>query len=232
MQLGVEPLKGVWYIFFMPAKYVVRDFSENSYYHVFNRGVEKRKIFLDEQDYNLFTYYLLIYLLPLDKVLEIYPKLPLRLHNKNLSGEVELLSYCLMPNHFHLLFKQKSKNGITKLLKQITNGYTLYFNNKYNRVGGLMQGRFKAVRIPTDEALLHVSRYIHLNPIASSFVVDLNDYEWSSYKDYIGKGDITFVSTNQILSFFNSNESYKEFMQDQIEYAKELEKIKHLVIDY
>lgn len=214
----------------MPTKYVVRDFSENSYYHIFNRGVEKRKIFLDNQDYRLFTYYLLIYLLPIDMVLELYPQLPLRLYSKNLSQEVELLSYCLMPNHFHLLLKQKSVNGISKLMKQITNGYTLYFNKKYDRVGGLVQGRFKAIRIPTDELLLHISRYIHLNPLVGELVTNLNDYEWSSFKEYLGEGR-SFTSTDQILSFFKSRKEYEEFVINQIEYAKELEKIKHLTLD-
>src|SRR4030042_4414876 len=145
----------------MPAKNVVRDFSENSFYHIFNRGVEKRDIFLDQQDHKIFIYYLTVYLYPLPKVLEVYPKLPIRLHNKNLSQEVEILSYCLMPNHFHLLLKQNTVNGISKLLKQLTNAYTFYFNQKYKRVGGLVQGRFKAVKILNDELLLHISRYIH-----------------------------------------------------------------------
>ncbi|MBU1031574.1 hypothetical protein KKE03_01465, partial [Patescibacteria group bacterium] len=87
----------------MPSRYVVRNFIENSYYHVFNRGVEKRDIFLDDKDYRFFQTYLFIYLRPLKEILEKYPDVPLRLHNKNLSEEVELLGYSLMPNHFHLL---------------------------------------------------------------------------------------------------------------------------------
>jgi len=137
----------------MPSKYVVRNFAEDSYYHVYNRGVEKRDIFLDEKDYRFFETYLYIYLSPLKKVLEKHPDLPLRLHNKNLSEEVKLMAYCLMPNHFHLLLKQKTKNGISKLMKQITNAYTLYFNQKNNRVGGLMQGRFKAMQITENDLL-------------------------------------------------------------------------------
>ncbi|MEK6852378.1 MAG: transposase, partial [Nanoarchaeota archaeon] len=140
----------------MPSRHVIRNFAEESIYHVFNRGVEKRKIFLDEQDYNMFLYYLFVYLSPMETVLEKYPRLPLRLYSSNLSREVELLSYCLMPNHFHFLIKQHSKDGISKLLKQITNAYTLYFNSKYERVGGLVQGRFKAVEIGKDELLIHV----------------------------------------------------------------------------
>ena len=218
------------YISYVPAKNVVRDFSENSFYHIFNRGVEKRKIFLDEQDYKLFKYYLLIYLLPLDRVLELYPRLPLRLYGKNLSQEVELFSYCLMPNHFHLLLKQKSANGVSKFMKQLTNAYTLYFNNKYDRVGGLVQGRFRAVRVPTDDFLLHVSRYIHLNPVVAGLVDNPKDYEWSSYKEFF-EDNKNIVNTKIILSYFKRKEDYGSFVTDQIELAKELEKIKHLMLD-
>ena len=134
----------------MPSKYVVRNFTEDSYYHVYNRGVEKRDIFLDEKDYYFFETYLSIYLLPIRQVLKKYPDVPLRLHSKNLSSDVELLEYCLMPNHFHLLLKQKTKDGISKLMKQISNAYTLFFNQKNKRSGSLMQGRFKAVPIGGD----------------------------------------------------------------------------------
>ncbi len=134
----------------MPSKYVVRNFIENSNYHIFNRGINKQDIFLDEKDYYFFETYLSIYLLPIRQVLKKYPDIPLRLHSKNLSKDVELLEYCLMPNHFHLTLKQKTKNGISKLMKQITNAYTLFFNQKNKQTGSLMQGRFKAVPIGGD----------------------------------------------------------------------------------
>ena len=134
----------------MPSKYVVRNFTENSSYHIFNRGVDNRDIFLDEKDYRFFETYLFIYLKPIKQVLEKYPDVPSRLHSKNLSKEVDLLGYCLMPSHFHLLLKQKTKNGISKLMKQIINAYTLFFNQKNKRSGSLIQGRFKAMQIHED----------------------------------------------------------------------------------
>ena len=215
----------------MPSKYVVRNFAEDSYYHIFNRGVEKRKIFLEDKDFLFFQTYLFIYLQPLKKVLEKHPDLPLRLHSKNLSKEVSLIAYCMMPNHFHLLLKQKTKNGISKLMKQISNAYTLYFNQKHKRVGGLMQGRFKAVPILKDNQLIHVARYIHLNPIASNLTQDLNSYKWSSYPDYLGKDTYLSSSKDEILSHFKSVGNFEKFHKDQIDYAKELDKIKHLVIE-
>lgn len=217
----------------MPSKHVIRNFSENSYYHVFNRGVEKRKIFLDEQDYNMFLYYLSIYLLPLEQVLLLYPDFPLRLYGKNLNKEIMLISYCLMPNHFHLLLKQNSLDGVSKLLKQVTNAYTFYFNNKYKRVGGLMQGRFKAVSIETDELLLHIIRYIHLNPVVAGLVKNPKDYKWSSHNHYLGNGEITksFVDTCRTLSYFTSVKKFESFILDHADYARELDKMKHIVLE-
>lgn len=215
----------------MPSKYVVRNFTEDAYYHVFNRGVEKRDIFLEEKDYRFFQTYLFIYLHPLKKVLEKHPDLPLRLYNKNLSQEVELLGYCLMPNHFHLLLKQKTKHGISKLMKQLTNAYTLFFNQKNKRVGGLMQGRFKAAQIMDDNLFVHILRYIHLNPVASNLTQDLGNYKWSSYPDYLGKETDLPCSKDEILSYFPSIDAFEKFHEDQVGYSKDLHRIKHLSIE-
>ncbi len=134
----------------MPSKYIVRNFTANSNYHIFNRGVNNQDIFLDKKDYFFFETYLYIYLYPIKQVLEKFPDVPVRLHSKNLSEEVELLGFCLMPNHFHFILKQNTKDGISKFMKQITNAYTLFFNQKNKRSGSLMQGRFKALEISTD----------------------------------------------------------------------------------
>lgn len=214
----------------MPSKHVIRNFEEDGMYHVYNRGVEKRDLFLDEQDHQLFLYYLLIYTVSLDKVLPIHPHVPARLQIKNLSSEIEVLAYCLMPNHFHLLIKQKRINGVSRLLKQLSNAYTKYFNNKYKRVGGLMQGRYKAVQVKTNEQLLHVSRYIHLNPLVSKLTDNLKNYQWSSYLDYIKKRDNQICTKDSILFFFTTVK-YEEFVLDHADYAKELDAIKHLTME-
>lgn len=215
----------------MPSKYTVRNFAENCFYHVFNRGVEKRTIFLDEQDYRIFLYYLSIYSLPLDKVVLKYPNLPLRLQSKNLHDEINIISYCLMPNHFHLLLQQLTVDGVSKLLKQLTNAYTFYFNQKYQRVGGLVQGSFKAALIETDDILLHISRYIHLNPLMAEIVDNLNTYEWSSYREFIYPNNGGMCLIEPILSNFSTENSYEKFVLDQVEYARSLEASKHLLLD-
>jgi len=215
----------------MPSKYVIRNFAEDSCYHVFNRGVEKRNIFLDEEDYTTLQSYLFKYLQPIEKVAERYPDTPVRLYGKNLSEEVELVAYCLMPNHFHLLLRQNTKDGISKLLKQLTNAYTLYFNQKNDRVGGLMQGRFRAALIDNESLFIHLVRYIHLNPVVSGLTPDLNAYRWSSYGDYLGQPAELPSSKSKILAYFPSVGAFKGFHEDQVDYAKRLEQIKHLAID-
>ena len=213
----------------MPSPTVIRNFYEGGYYHIFNRGVEKRNIFMDAQDYNIFMYYLFVYLKPLKEVLARYPDLPIRLYNKNLNSQVDLLSYCLMPNHFHLLIRQVSLDGITRLLKQLTNAYTFYFNNKYKRVGGLVQGRFKAVEIFNDDLLLHVSRYIHLNPVVAEIANDPEEYKWSSYHEYVTR--YYLCETRTVLQIFGSVRELKKFTHDQVDYAKHLERFKHLMLE-
>lgn len=215
----------------MPSKYVLREYGEDNIYHVFNRGVEKRLIFLEKQDFVMFVYYIYIYTKPLEKVLIKYPNLPLRLFSKNLANEVQLLAFCLMDNHYHLLLKQTTKNGVSKLMKQIGNAYISYFNLKYKRVGPLMQGRFKAVRIETDEHLIHVSKYIHLNPVMAGLVEKPNQYIWSSFLEYCSDIDDPISNNNIILPFFPSRDGYREFVNDQIGYDKELDLVKHLLPD-
>ena len=100
---------------------------------------------------------------------------------------VSVLSFCLMPNHFHLVVKQRKENGIKNYLANISNSYTKFFNTKHDRVGPLLQGTFKAVWIETDEQLLHVVRYIHLNPVEAGIVQAPENYLWSSYPAYLGK---------------------------------------------
>jgi len=215
----------------MPSKYLIRNFEENSYYHVFNRGVEKRKIFIDLKDYKIFIYYLFIYLKPISIVLSKYPELPLRLQSKNLSAEVSLISFCLMPNHFHLLLRQNTKNGISKLMKQITNAYTEYFNKRNKRVGSLMQGPFKAVKISTDEQLIHLSRYIHLNPLVGNVVNNLDKYQWSSFASFFSEKNSHLCDKKIIKKFFRSTLDYKKFVLDQASYSKELKNLEGLTIE-
>jgi putative transposase len=197
----------------MPRKNSVKTYIEGACYHIYNRGVEKRKIFLDSQDYKVFLYFLKKYLQE-----EIESDNPFQ-KQKSLAGKIELLAYCLMSNHFHLLVKQNEIRGITKLMNRIGTNYGMYFNKRYQRVGSLFQGVYKAVLVEKDEQLLHVSRYIHLNPAKEGFLVEkLSSYGYSSYGDYLGKRETKWVKKEQILSFFNQKagknfNSYQSFVE-------------------
>ncbi|MBI2330375.1 transposase [Candidatus Daviesbacteria bacterium] len=216
-------------------------FANDEIYHVFNRGVEKRPIFTDKREYKRALLALDFYRftsppVKLSKFL-IIPKDQQEKFLENIKKEfeklVEIICYCLMPNHFHFLLKQKMDNGISTFISNLTNSYTRYFNTKHERIGPLLEGIFKAVRIESEEQLMHTSRYIHLNPV-SSFLIEpeeLDNYEWSSYPEFLGHSDKNFVTKDLILNFFPSIAAYKKFVLDQVDYARQLELIKHLTLE-
>lgn len=220
----------------MPVKNSIKTYLEGGYYHVYNRGVEKRIIFNDDQDYKVFLNYLKIYLSPKQKTsiksISINGSTfqrPVRPLN-NFWGEVELLAYCLMPNHFHLLLKQKSPRLIEAFMRSLGTKYSGYFNKRYERVGPLYQSVYKAVLVQNEEQLLHLTRYIHLNPAKES-PLQLSS-EYSSYGEYLGLRKTEWVKTDEILAFFRSVQrtspedilSYQSFVED---YLAELAEIIH-----
>lgn len=210
----------------MPAKNRIKDYVEDSYYHLYNRGVEKRPIFMDEQDYGVFLSYLKTYLLPketvkLQKVItdqtsSVREKTEaikfLRLNN--FSDDLQLVAFCLMPNHFHFLFHQKEADAIDRFMNSFCTRYSMYFNKRYKRVGPLFQGIYKAVKVTTDEQLLHLSRYIHRNPATKGLA--FGGYRYSSYSSYLGLQGLPWVRPEIVLSYFGKSKqtSYKSFVED------------------
>lgn len=214
----------------MPTKNVCKSYVENGYYHLYNRGVEKRTIFQDDQDYKVFLSYLKIYLEPpippKERLININETVFKAIERplKNFNNEISLLSYCLMPNHFHLLVKQKSLKGIAAFTKSLLTKYSTYFNKRYQRVGPLFQGAYKAVSVDDENYLLHLSRYIHLNPVDQTKDVKVTPLRsnYTSYDDYLGKRKTNWLHTDLILSFFNNSQknktinalSYQNFVED------------------
>lgn len=213
----------------MPAKNRIKSYVANSYYHIYNRGVEKRTIFENKQDIGVFLSYLKEYLLPKDE-----EKLRLRLADSstsikekdsilkrlrlnNFSNSISLLCYCLMPNHFHLLVKQHTTDAIDLLINSLGTRYTMYFNRKYKRVGPLYQGVYKAVLIGTDEQLLHLSRYIHRNPLSlKGQALQTLSEPPSSYADYLNLRTTGWLQSDEILSNFSTiypNLTYRSFVE-------------------
>lgn len=202
----------------------------NEYYHIYNRGSEKRNIYTQPRDYTRFQKTLRYYQFsgPKPKFSQFTKSNLFKpLLNEKL---IEIICYCLMPNHFHFLVRQLKEKGISIFLSQLSNSYTKYFNVKYGRIGPLLQGAFKAVRIETDEQLVHVSRYIHLNPVVSGLVKRPENYKWSSYLEYV-KNKPFFCSVSEVSGLFRSPRKYQKFVEDQIDYGRSLELIKHHLLD-
>lgn len=202
------------------------------FYHVYNRGSEKRDIFTQPRDYSrfskTFSYYQFLGPKP---SFSKFTKSDLNLFKPDTNQRlVEVICYCLIPNHFHFLVRQLKEKGISQFFSQLSNSYTKYFNTKYTRVGALFQGAFKAILVETDEQLMHLSRYIHLNLVVSGLVRNIDLYRWSSYLEYMNKTKSS-CSSKEILNFFSSIEAYREFVEDQIEYGTTLEILKHRTID-
>lgn len=209
------------YKYIMPSRNSRKIYAPQQYYHIYNRGVEKRKIFQDDEDYTVFLNLLKRHLdksITKDKYGREY---------ENYLGKVELLSFCLMPNHYHLLFYLGDDvTVLSNLIRRVTNSYSSYFNRKYHRVGHLFQDRYKASMILRDDYLVHISRYIHLNP--SNFEV----YQWSSLAYYYGQKNAAWVLPGKILELFSSSEEYSTFMRDYVSYKKELEDVKNELAAY
>lgn len=226
----------------MPAKNSYKSYSQNTYYHIYNRGVEKRKIFLDERDYGVFLSYLKEYLLPKDSEVllktirnsEFSPQQKAdalkALRMNNFYGDITLIAYCLMPNHFHLLIHQKSEIAIDSFMNSLATRYTMYFNRRYKRVGTLYQSVYKAVLVQSNEQLIHLTQYIHRNPLKGEALKGSPEAlttQPSSYPEYLGKRKSEWVHPEDVLAHFsktNPRLSYKSFVlgQEIIEYIQDV----------
>lgn len=222
----------------MPARKVL--LATDQFYHIYNRGVVKQPIFFTKRDYDRFLLTIQYYLqknppTKLSRLIQLPKSERESILSRTIERKdaiVEILSYAFMPNHFHLLVRQLCDNGISVYLSKIINSYTRYINTKLKRVGHLFQGSFKAVRLASDEELLHMSRYIHLNPLVSYLVAekDFLTYPWTSMKSYLS--DIsTFINRDHILGHFKGWDKYKQFVLDNAKYGKKLEEMKHLLIE-
>ncbi|MBI4067157.1 transposase [Candidatus Gottesmanbacteria bacterium] len=154
-------------------------------------------------------------------------------HYRNQLPLVEIYSYSYMPNHYHFLLKQKQDKGVQLFIGNLQNSFAKYFNIKNSRDGGLFQNSFKAKRVETDEEFIHISRYIHLNPV-TSYLIEFNKlttYPWTSFPIYAGNSPSNFINTLFITHHFKTKEKYIQFCADQVNYQRNLNKIKHLLVD-
>ncbi len=223
-------------------------------YHILSRGVDKRKIFLDNSDYLRFVHDLFefndqgaavntSYFFKnqyIDFVSRYIEK-----EQRKRKFLVNIIAFCLMPNHYHLLLSSVAEGGITMFMRKLNIGYAKYFNQKYEREGALFQGRYKAVPIVSESHFIYIPYYIHLNPLDLKFpewrnkeiknykeaFKFLENYRWSSFLDYIGKKNFPSVTQREFLNkFFNGPEQYKK---DTAEWLKmmDLAEIKDLILE-
>lgn len=144
---------------------------------------------------------------------------------------VTIINYCLMPTHFHLTLRQEVDNGIQFFTQRVSNSFSHYINTKEESKGTIFEGSFKAIRVEGNEQLLHLSRYIHLNPVSSYITDKPEKYVYSSYKNYLGLEKSEFTDPSLVLGSFPSINKYEEFVLNQIDYQRSLEKCKYLILE-
>lgn len=223
-------------------RFMREDWETGGVYHVYNRGVDGRRTFDDDHDRDRFIGVLEHHRIPKAVPYSRLKRLRSRFipsTERAAQALVEVLCLCLMPNHFHLLLRQLVDGGISKYAQLFLNSYTRYYNTRHGRKGPLFSGKFHAVHIETDEQLLHVSRYIHLNPVVAGLADDAFGYPWSSASAYASSPGRTPlwsattgvpITTTLIHSMFPPME-YEKFVRDHIAYARELAHIKHLLLE-
>src|SRR3989344_3683860 len=214
-------------------------FAIGEFYHLYNRGTEKREIFIEPSDYDRFM--LLFYICNSDKNVHL-SNLP---HHQGRTlmniakidrGEpiVDICAYCLMPNHFHILVREKIEGGISLFMQKLLTAYTMYFNKKNDRTGSLFQGKFKATHANKDEYLKYLISYIHLNPVKllepkwretgisnlKKIEKFLNNYKYSSYADFLNRKRVEEVIVNKksLPEYFSSSLDFKKTLRDWLEF--------------
>lgn len=207
------------------------------FFHTLNRGVDKRKIFMDDQDRHRFIH----------NLFEFNDQNPPLSNNRRRLKLVDLRSptierrprgllvmihaFCLMENHYHLLLSPLVEDGVMKFMRKLNIGYAKYFNEKYERKGALFEGRYKSVPVTKDAHFIHLPYYIHFNPLDFEFpewrkrklsdyikaINFLESYKWSSHQDYLGKTNLPSITQrDELLKFFNENGGYEKNIKQYI----------------
>ncbi len=201
----------------MPAKNTVKIFVPDTFYHVYNRGWNSSKLFREESDHTYFEQLLMRAFAP-EAVADEQGRL-----YRNFYSDTHLNAYCLMGNHFHLLLYQVDERGISNAMKSLLTSYSMYFNKKYKQRGSLFESTYKAVPIISNEQLLHITRYIHLNHTS------YKAWPHSSYQDYINNRCRSWIDSTPILDLFTSADQYINFVDDYEALQRERDEIKQVL---
>jgi len=206
-------------------------------YHVVNHSLEGLNLFNNKRAYQRFIDLLSFYYRAPPVRFSYFNRADkenrIRINEIMIHAEkqVDIIAFCLMPNHFHLILRQNKENGISSFVSKVENSYVRYFNIKNERKGPLFEASFYAGRIENQEQLDHISRYIHLNPLVSFLVKkgNLIEYPWSSFGDYLGKKIHPWVKSDIVFASFKNSKKYFDFVMNQADYQIKLNKIKHLI---
>jgi putative transposase len=208
--------------------------ANNEVYHIYNRSIAGYQIFNNEWDYERILSSLSFYksstpICKFANYLEFKNAIGAETYTYGADGKlVDILAFCIMPTHIHLILSQLADDGISLFLNRISKSYSQYFNNKHKRNGPLWESRFNNVLVETDEQLLHLTRYIHLNPTTAHLVNDPKDWKYSSYNEYMANGNTNICNFKNYIAI---DKSYISFVNDHIGYQRELAIIKNLCLD-
>lgn len=205
-------------------------------YHIFSRSIAGYVIFNSDGEYSrmldVFEYYvnerpslsISRYLALSDEAQRERLEM-----DKNSERLVDIIAYCIMPTHIHLVLKQLKDKGIVLYMKNILNSYSRYFNTKHIRKGPLWEGRFKSVLIEKQEYLQHLTRYVHLNPVTSKLTENPSNWKYSSYNEYLNDDPEKLCRYADMLEI--DAQQYKTFVEDRIAYQQELHQIKSMLLE-
>ncbi len=202
-------------MYIMPRRNIVKQDSPDTYYHIYARGNSRGKVFLDAEDYGVFIKLLKRYL----SAEEAHD--PYGVSYPNFYNKLELLAYCLMPNHFHMFIYQHQSEAMPGFMRSLLTSYSRYFNKKYQRSGPLFESSYKASAITDDSYLQHISRYIHLNPR------QWRSYPYSSLEYYLQRSEDNWIRPGRVLALFDSSDEYLRFVEDYTEHKQMLDILKH-----
>lgn len=223
----------------MPKRKVV--FANNEYYHIYNRSTGAIPIFNSNKILNRVLSLIDYYRYPQKLRYSKYKTLTKDVKNeyeynfRKTAPMLEIYSFAIMPNHYHFLLRQNTDDGVIRYISNLQNSFAKYFNLRNKRFGSVFQGPFKAKRIEKDNYLLHLSRYIHLNPVTSFLIKieELDNYSWTSFSYYLNreKDKNHLINSSFIIKMVGSREKYKGFVYNQADYQKKLGKIKGLILE-
>lgn len=215
-------------------------FVNGNYYHVFNRTIDNKIVFTNVLLNQFFLDSALFYRssgvkISYSRYLSLTSAIQKNLLYEKMCSKslfrINVLCYCLMPNHFHFLIKQTKTNGISSFMSNLVNSFTRYFNISNKRKGPLFLPRFQSRAIVTQEQLIHTSRYIHINHFVGGLVHNISEidrYRWSSYPFYVTETKSDLVDSQYILKIFNNNcKKYRKFVEDYADFKKKQELVKY-----